>query len=52
MLLVPSEQVEQWLVMKVEVPALAAVAAGAFVIYRHSSNIKRLRDGTENVFKL
>jgi acyl phosphate:glycerol-3-phosphate acyltransferase len=41
-----------WLVMKAEVPAFAAVAAGAFVIYRHSSNIKRLRDGTENVFKL
>jgi len=41
-----------WLVMKVEVPALAAVAAGAFVIYRHSSNVKRLREGTENVFKL
>src|SRR5436305_11530024 len=38
-----------WLVMKAEVPALAAVAAGAFVIYRHSSNLKRLRDGTENV---
>jgi glycerol-3-phosphate acyltransferase PlsY len=41
-----------WLVMKAEVPAVAAVAAGAFVIYRHSSNIKRLREGTESVFKL
>ncbi len=41
-----------WLIMKAEVPALAAVVAGAFVIYRHSTNIKRLRNGTENVFKL
>src|SRR6266849_5228357 len=41
-----------WVVMKAEVPALAAVVAGAFVIYRHSTNIKRLRNGTENVFKL
>ena len=28
----------------------AAVIAGAFIIYRHSSNIHRLRDGTEHVF--
>ena len=41
-----------WLVVKAEVPALAAVAAGAFIIYRHSSNIQRLREGSENVFKL
>jgi glycerol-3-phosphate acyltransferase PlsY len=41
-----------WLVMKAPVPAVAAsVVAGAFVIYRHSSNIHRLRLGTENVFK-
>jgi glycerol-3-phosphate acyltransferase PlsY len=41
-----------WLVMKAPVPAVAAsVIAGAFVIYRHSSNIQRLRLGTENVFK-
>jgi glycerol-3-phosphate acyltransferase PlsY len=41
-----------WLVMKAPLPAVAASAiAGAFVIYRHSSNIKRLRLGTENVFK-
>ena len=33
------------------VPALAAVAAGIFVIYRHSSNIRKLRSGTENVFR-
>jgi glycerol-3-phosphate acyltransferase PlsY len=29
---------------------LAALAAGAFVVYRHKSNIERLRTGTENVF--
>ena len=41
-----------WLVMKAPWPAVvAAAAAGAFVIYRHSSNIRRLRLGTENVFK-
>src|ERR1022692_2964418 len=41
-----------WLVMKAPLPAVAAsVVAGAFVIYRHSSNIQRLRLGTENVFK-
>src|ERR1035441_2307172 len=28
----------------------ASVVAGAFVIYRHSSNIQRLRLGTESVF--
>src|SRR6185369_5532998 len=30
---------------------VAALIAGAFVIYRHSSNITRLRLGTESVFK-
>ena len=41
-----------WLVMRAEVPAVvAAGAAGAFVIYRHSSNIQRLRLGAESVFK-
>ena len=29
---------------------LAALAAGAFVVYRHKSNIERLRTGTENLF--
>jgi acyl phosphate:glycerol-3-phosphate acyltransferase len=29
---------------------LAAFAAGAFIIYRHQSNWKRLRAGTESVF--
>src|ERR1035437_6606860 len=41
-----------WLVMQGPWPAVgASVVAGAFVIYRHSSNIQRLRLGTENVFK-
>lgn len=41
-----------WLVMQAPWPAVgASVVAGAFVIYRHSSNIQRLRLGTENVFK-
>jgi glycerol-3-phosphate acyltransferase PlsY len=41
-----------WLITKLALPALAAVLAGAFVIYRHSGNIQRLRAGTENRFKL
>ncbi|MCX6626785.1 MAG: glycerol-3-phosphate 1-O-acyltransferase PlsY [Candidatus Solibacter sp.] len=40
-----------WLIMKDPQPAVAAAVAGAFIIYRHSSNIRRLRLGTENVFK-
>ncbi len=40
-----------WLILQPALPVvLAAVAAGAFIIYRHSSNIRRLRAGTENVF--
>jgi glycerol-3-phosphate acyltransferase PlsY len=30
--------------------AAAAFIAGAFIVYRHQSNWKRLREGTENVF--
>jgi glycerol-3-phosphate acyltransferase PlsY len=42
-----------WLVQRGGWPELAAsVLAAAFVIYRHSSNMQRLRNGTENVFKL
>ncbi len=41
-----------WLVGHSTVPPVAAAAlAGAFVIYRHSSNMQRLRLGTESVFK-
>jgi len=41
-----------WLVTKMALPAVAAAIAGAFVIYRHRGNIRRLREGTENRFKL
>ncbi len=41
-----------WLVARAPLPVVVAAAiAGAFVIYRHSSNIQRLRLGTESVFK-
>ena len=42
-----------WLILHppVELTAAAAVA-GAFIIYRHKSNIARLRAGTENVLHL
>ena len=41
-----------WLVAKAPWPVVVASAiAGGFVIYRHSSNIRRLHAGTENVFK-
>jgi glycerol-3-phosphate acyltransferase PlsY len=40
-----------WLIVKPELPVLlAAVVAGDLIIYKHSSNIQRLRMGTENVF--
>lgn len=40
-----------WLILQPPWPvAVAALAAGAFIIYRHSSNIRRLRTGTESVF--
>jgi glycerol-3-phosphate acyltransferase PlsY len=42
-----------WLVEHAPLSAVAAsILAGAFIIYRHRSNIERLRAGTENVFKL
>ena len=42
-----------WLVQHAPFEAVAAsLIAATFIIYRHSSNIQRLRDGTENVFKL
>ncbi len=40
-----------WMILHPPVEVtLAAFIAGAFVVYRHSSNIQRLRAGTENVF--
>jgi glycerol-3-phosphate acyltransferase PlsY len=42
-----------YLVERAPLPAvLASIVAGVFIIYRHSSNIQRLRMGTESVFKL
>jgi len=41
-----------WLILQPEKPVVvAAVAAGALIIYRHSSNIRRLHDGKENAFR-
>jgi len=40
-----------WLISHPPPPiVLAALAAGAFIIWRHKSNIRRLRAGNENVF--
>jgi acyl phosphate:glycerol-3-phosphate acyltransferase len=42
-----------WLVLHPSWPvAAAAVVGGAFIIYKHRSNLARLRAGTENVFSL
>jgi glycerol-3-phosphate acyltransferase PlsY len=42
-----------YLVARAPLPAiLASAMAGGFIIYRHSSNIQRLRAGKESVFKL
>jgi glycerol-3-phosphate acyltransferase PlsY len=40
-----------WLILQPPLPMfLAALIAGVFIIYRHSSNIRRLRSGTESRF--
>jgi len=40
-----------WLILKPDLTVVAAaVIAAAFIIYRHSSNIQRLRSGTEHQF--
>lgn len=40
-----------WLIVQPPLPVeIAAVLGAGFVIYKHSSNIQRLRAGTENVF--
>ncbi len=42
-----------WLIERPPLPVFtAALIAGAFIVYRHSSNIRRLREGTEHVFTL
>ncbi|QOY88090.1 glycerol-3-phosphate 1-O-acyltransferase PlsY [Paludibaculum fermentans] len=41
-----------WLIYHPEWPVMLAVTfCGAFVVWRHKSNIQRLRAGTENVFR-
>jgi glycerol-3-phosphate acyltransferase PlsY len=41
-----------WLIQKPQWPVVAvAVLCGAFIVWRHKSNIARLRAGTENVFR-
>ncbi|MGA2270074.1 MAG: glycerol-3-phosphate 1-O-acyltransferase PlsY [Bryobacteraceae bacterium] len=40
-----------WLIVHPPLPPIiAAIIAGAFIIYKHSNNIRRLRSGTEHVF--
>ncbi len=40
-----------WLILHPPLPLiLASILASAFIVYRHSSNFRRLRAGTENVF--
>jgi glycerol-3-phosphate acyltransferase PlsY len=42
-----------WLISHPPLPVtLAAIASGAFIIYRHRDNIERLRTGTEHVFSI
>jgi glycerol-3-phosphate acyltransferase PlsY len=42
-----------WLIQHPPLPVLAAAAlGGALIIWRHKSNIQRLRAGTENAFSL
>jgi glycerol-3-phosphate acyltransferase PlsY len=41
-----------WLILHPPAPVLiASLVAGAFIVYRHKSNIERLRAGTENRFQ-
>jgi glycerol-3-phosphate acyltransferase PlsY len=40
-----------WLILHPPLPPiLAAIIAAVFIIYKHSSNIQRLRSGQEHVF--
>ena len=41
-----------WLILQPPLSVLAAaLIAGAFIVYKHSSNLRRLHDGTEHVFR-
>ncbi len=40
-----------WLILQPPMPVeAAAIIGGAFIIYRHRSNLRRLHDGTESIF--
>jgi len=39
-----------WLMQKDVIMVATAAVAGAFIVYKHSSNIQRLHDGSESVF--
>jgi glycerol-3-phosphate acyltransferase PlsY len=40
-----------WLILHPPLPPIAAAAiAGAFIVYKHNSNLQRLRSGREHVF--
>jgi acyl phosphate:glycerol-3-phosphate acyltransferase len=42
-----------WLILQPALPVVAAaVVAGGFIVYKHRENIRRLREGRENVFGL
>jgi glycerol-3-phosphate acyltransferase PlsY len=41
-----------WLILQPPLPMVAAaLIGGSFIIYKHSSNLQRLRAGTENTFR-
>ncbi len=41
-----------WLILHPPIPVfLASLIAGAFIVWRHSANIARIRAGNENVFR-
>jgi glycerol-3-phosphate acyltransferase PlsY len=41
-----------WLLQKPPLAVLAASAlAGAFIIYKHSNNMERIREGSEHIFR-
>jgi len=42
-----------WLILQPPLPVVAAaIVAGIFIVYKHRENIRRLRDGRENVLRL
>lgn len=42
-----------WLILQPALPVVvAAIVAGAFIVYKHRENIRRLRQGRENLLRL